>query len=65
TIYLKLSVEQLAARRVLTGVSETTNVSVSACQLFVVRLLDRGDECETMIVAAPDTDTPLDSPLLE
>uniref|UniRef100_A0A1B6L4K0 Chorein N-terminal domain-containing protein n=1 Tax=Graphocephala atropunctata TaxID=36148 RepID=A0A1B6L4K0_9HEMI len=65
TIYLKLSVEQLAARRLLTGVSESTSLSMSACQLFVVRLLDRGDECETMIVAAPDTDTPLDSPLLE
>lgn len=57
--------ELLKLRRVLTGLSETTCLSVSACQVFATRLLEKGEEWETMIVSAPDTNIPSSLPLLE
>ncbi|XP_054279207.1 uncharacterized protein LOC128997593 [Macrosteles quadrilineatus] len=65
TIFLKLVVEHVKLRRVVTALCTSTCVSVAACQLFAVKMPDKGDEWETMIVSAPDTDSPVDNPLLD
>ena len=56
-IYLKLNVDELILRKVVTAVSNTIHMSVGASQAFIVKVLDKERTLETMILAAPDTDT--------
>uniref|UniRef100_A0A1B6E4J2 Chorein N-terminal domain-containing protein n=1 Tax=Clastoptera arizonana TaxID=38151 RepID=A0A1B6E4J2_9HEMI len=64
TIYLKISVEDINVRRVLTGISETVQFSNGAIQAFMIRLPEKGPEIETMILNAPDVDQTPNAPFL-
>lgn len=56
-IYLKLNIDELVLRRVVTAVSNTVHMSIGASQVFIVKVLDRERTLDTMILAAPDTDS--------
>lgn len=65
TIYLKINLDDMIVRRVLTALSETTHLSVGALQAFMVRLPEKGPETETMILNAPDTENSTEFPFIE
>ncbi|RZF36840.1 hypothetical protein LSTR_LSTR004528 [Laodelphax striatellus] len=61
-VFLKLAMDKLTLKQVLTGMSESIQVCVNSCQGFAVQLTDRGQHKQTMILDAPNTN--INTPLL-